>query len=70
MKLTDAVGFGVALSFGLWWILLPKSVNRFYLWFHQKNPKFAHPSPLYGVRLAGLLWCGLVAVVMWAVFAR
>ena len=53
---------GVAIGFGLWWIVFPDSVVRFYTWFH--GGKVALPRRT-GVRAAGMFW---VLLVLLAVF--
>jgi hypothetical protein len=47
-------------SFGLWWLIAPVSVIRFYNWFHgglSRQPK------TMGVRIAGLGWIILVLTI-------
>jgi hypothetical protein len=58
MSLGD-YGFGAALAFGVWWIVFPRSVIRFYTWFHRG--RVAMPRPI-GVRLAGFLWVALIVL--------
>ena len=65
MKLSDYIGFGVFLGWGLWWLVFPNSAIRFYTRFHSGKVRL--PRPL-GVRLAGALW--IVLVIMLAVFAK
>jgi hypothetical protein len=62
---SDLLGFGLFLTFGLWWLLLPGSVIRFYAWFHGRS--VALPSP-GGVRLLGAIWCAVVLAITY--FAR
>ena len=52
-------------SFGLWWLLFPASVIRFYTWLHRG--KFIALRPI-GVRLVGAIWILLVVAGYWAVF--
>jgi hypothetical protein len=66
---SDAIGFLLFSSWGLWWLVAPESVIRFYAWFHQfqvshhrKLRPFAAPKPI-GIRIAGLLWLALIVVV-------
>ena len=61
MKLSDYIGFGIFLGWGLWWVVFPNSVIRFYTWFHPGGVKV--PRAL-GVRLVGALWIVLVLLVM------
>jgi hypothetical protein len=67
VKLDDCIGFGVVFAFGLWWVLFPESVIRFYSWFHRRRP----PIPgTRGVRLAGAIWLVLLIVVTIASLPR
>ena len=50
----------VAALFGVWWLAFPRSVIAFYTWFHRDRARMPDPS---GVRLAGLIWLGCVAVL-------
>ena len=56
----DILGFLFFTAFGLWWLLIPNSVIRFYNWFH--GGKIRMPGPI-GVRVVGALWVALVVVV-------
>jgi hypothetical protein len=58
----DVLGFGAAALFGIWWVLLPESVLRFYRWFHRGKAKLPGPG---GVRLSGAVWLLVVAAVFW-----
>ena len=61
MKLIDYLGFGVFVGLGVWWLVFPRSVIRFYTWFH----KGAVTMPgTFGIRLLGGLWIALVSVFM------
>lgn len=62
MSLSDALGFAMSAGFGLWWLLFPRSVQRFYHWFHRGK---ANTGGLRGIRISGALWLLLVAVIMW-----
>jgi len=66
MTLGDYVGFGLTVGFGLWWVLFPNSVVRFYAWFHsgRVEPKASQ------VRAAGACWIALVLVVTMLTFKR
>ena len=59
----DTVGWIASMGFGLWWVAFPRSVIRFYSWFHRGRTSM--PSRPSGVRLAGALWVTLVVVVWW-----
>ena len=67
MAASDVVGSIVALSFGLWLVLFPRSVVRFYTWFHRGKVRL--PGILV-MRLIGAGWIALVLGVLWDVFAR
>jgi hypothetical protein len=67
MKASDAVGSVLVLSFGIWWVLFPASVLRFYTWFHRGEVTLPAPS---GVRLAGAVCLTLVGAVLLLAFAR
>ena len=60
MVMSDVIGLGLALSFGLWWLAFPQSVMRFYTWFHRG--RVVMPQSI-GIRVAGLAWIVLVLVV-------
>src|SRR5439155_15787317 len=64
-EMSDYIGFGIFLGWGLWWLVFPNSAIRFYTRFHSGKVRL--PRPL-GVRLAGALW--IVLVIMLAVFAK
>lgn len=57
MKPDDYIGLIVFVGFGLWWVLLPNSVIRFYEWFHRRT---ILPPKRSVVRIIGLLWIALV----------
>ena len=67
MKLSDYIGFGVALVFGIWLLVFPRSVIGFYTWFHKGGVKMPGTS---GVRLSGVLWVALVAIVLITFLAK
>ena len=67
MAVSDVIGFAAAFGFGLWCLLLPHTVIRFYTWFHRG--KVSMP-PQRGVRLAGAMWLTLVAAVLSTFLAR
>ena len=54
---SDALALALFVSFGLWWVVAPLSVIRFYNWFHGGLRR--QPKPI-AVRLIGLLWVALV----------
>ncbi|MGA3371375.1 MAG: hypothetical protein ABSC48_06385 [Terracidiphilus sp.] len=67
MSASDIVGCSLFSSFGLWWFVAPKSVIRFYTWFHRgqiaklaKAGKYiGEPAPAM-IRVLGLIWIVLV----------
>ena len=67
MKPGDYLGFGVAFGFGLWWLVFPKSVVRFYTRFHRGEVKIPNTT---GVRLVGALWIILMFIVMLTSFGK
>ena len=66
MRTSDYLSFAAALSFGLWWLIAPRSVIVFHTWFHRRTVRA--PKPI-GVRVAGALWLVLVLVVAF-IFSR
>ncbi len=64
MEREDYIGLAICVGFGLWWVLLPNSVIKFYTWFHGGRV----PLPKqFVIRPAGGLWIALVlAVTMFA----
>ncbi len=58
----DAVGLTLFAGFGLWWVLAPTSVIRFYA---RLRGSYMAPATPRGVRLAGVVWCLLVIVIVW-----
>ena len=61
MKTEDYFGLTAFVGFGLWWLLFPNAVIRFYEWFHGR--KMSTPKPL-AVRIVGVLWITLVLTVV------
>jgi hypothetical protein len=61
METSDYFGFGVALAFGIWFLMFPRSVISFYIWFHRGSVKL---PGTFGVRLSGILWIALVTTVL------
>lgn len=62
LAVSDTWGFGLVMSFGMWWVVLPSSVIRFYTWFHRGKVSMPRPG---AVRCIGGLWILLVLVVYW-----
>jgi hypothetical protein len=50
MNPSDIGAIALFGGFGLWWVLLPDSVVRFYRWFHRGQVKM--PTPL-AIRFIG-----------------
>ena len=67
MPISDVIGFVLFASFGLWLLLMPRSVVRFYTWFHRGRYT---ASTLRGYRVIGALWIVLMIVVAWITFWR
>ena len=61
MSNSDIVGFVLFSSFGLWWIIAPQSVIRFYTWFHRGKLS-PMPTPTV-IRIIGLLVVVLVVCI-------
>jgi hypothetical protein len=64
MNLSDAAGFVLYVSFGIWWLLFPNSVIHLCTWLLRgKVPSL---KPL-AVRLIGLAWIVLFCVVIFSI---
>ena len=61
MNASDVAGVALFGGFGLWWVLLPDSVVRFYSWFHRGRVKM--PTAL-AIRFIGIGWLILFASIM------
>jgi hypothetical protein len=65
MNLVDLTAQSIFVLFGLWWLFFPRSVTRFYTSFHQRYG-FNRPLPRpLTIRIVGLAWLLLLAVVSW-----
>ena len=64
---SDVVGAGLFIVFGLWWLVLPRSVVRFYAWFHRG--RWREPR-IPAVRVLGALWIVLVILMEWSALGR
>jgi hypothetical protein len=62
MKLEEILGGAPFFAFGLWWLLAPRSVIRFYARFH-KSHNIVLPKES-AVRVAGALWLALLIVLL------
>ena len=67
MKPADVIGFAAVVSIGLWLLVFPESVIRFYAWFHHGRTALPRPR---GVRIGGAIWLVLAAFVWWNAFLR
>jgi hypothetical protein len=56
-----ALGMLLGGGFALWWILFPRSVIRFYTWFHRGRPELPSPKVIRWIGVGCLL---LVSYVM------
>ena len=59
---SDIAGLIAFAAFGLWWIAFPRSVIRFYSWFHRGRIRLPRAAV---VRVAGALYVTLLIVVWW-----
>jgi hypothetical protein len=66
VKSSDYAGIAMFGGFGLWWVLFPKSVIRFYTWFHRGRISLAGTRE-WMIRLIGGL---VIALVLATYFAR
>ena len=66
MKISDYIGSGVCIGLGVWWILFPASVIKFYMWFHRGRVKMAPES---GIRLIGVGWVALIVIIEYMKFS-
>jgi hypothetical protein len=60
MKHDDYIGLVPYVGFGLWWVLFPNSVIKFYTWFGRRRVSLPKQS---AVRVLGVLWIALVLAV-------
>jgi hypothetical protein len=71
MAMSDLLGTVAFSSFGLWWVIAPHSVIRFYSWFlaaaTKRVPHGWPPRPM-AIRVAGALW--VIVVVTTTFFMR
>jgi uncharacterized membrane protein YvlD (DUF360 family) len=56
------------VALGVWWIVFPGSVIRFYTWFHRG--RVAMPASTLGIRLAGAFWVVLVVSLLITALAK
>jgi len=59
---TAWIGFALAIAFGLWWLLTPLSVLRFYSRLAKRDLTAAKPL---AVRLVGFCWIVMLVAVFW-----
>jgi hypothetical protein len=67
MSASDAIGSAAVLSFGLWWLVFPGSVIRFYALFDRGHVTLPRSR---GVRLAGALWLAIAGAIVWSTVRR
>ena len=65
LTLSDVIGFVAFGGFGVWWLLYPSAVRRFYTWFHRGR---ARPPSDRSIRVVGAAWLSLLILVFWRVF--
>jgi hypothetical protein len=63
MRYSDVIALVLLISFGIWWVCAPRSVIRFYSWFHGGKVRVAKPNGIRIIRISGLLWIALVIIV-------
>lgn len=61
MKIDDIICLAFFMSFGVWWLIYPRSVIDFYIWFHKGTIIIPNPK---GIRYAGCIWILLLLIVM------
>lgn len=64
MTIHDFIFLVVFVGFGLWWLLFPYSVSRFYKRVHNGKVKMGTPIM---IRLIGLVW---VVLMLWLKYFR
>ena len=62
MQVSDAIGSTAVLAFGLWWLIFPASVIRFYSHFGRWGATMPGPT---GVRIAGAAWLVFASFILW-----
>ncbi len=68
MTTGNIIGMTASTFFGLWFLIAPRSVLRFYVWFHNKRD--FKSINLMLARFGGLLWTILMLYVIWEVVHR
>ena len=63
MHTSDWIGTLALSAFGLWWVVWPNSVIRFYSKFHADGVTL--PRTTVGIRIGGALWILLVGIIVW-----
>lgn len=58
--MNDVLGLLLFVGFGVWWLLFPKSVIKFYGWFHRSKVKL--PTAAI-IRILGIIWIVLVITI-------
>jgi hypothetical protein len=60
MDLQTIASYIIGGGFGLWWTFFPKSVIKFYFWFHNGRVKM--PKPIV-IRVIGIFWTFFFIVI-------
>jgi succinate-acetate transporter protein len=61
MTTGDFLGLALFGGFGLWWLVFPESVIRFYTWFHGRRSRLPRPV---AIRVMGAAWFVFVTAVV------
>ena len=70
LLISDIIMIIVTISFGMWFLIFPKSVIRFYTWFfHMCNYEFPAHEPIK-IRMAGLIWIVFISVIFITIFLK
>jgi hypothetical protein len=67
MKTGDYYGFGALFLWGLWFVVFPGSVIKFYTQLHRGTVKMPREG---GVRLAGGIWLFIVTAVLFDILHK
>ena len=59
MTLSNLIGLSFSCTFASWWLLFPKSVNRFYGWYTKSDWKYTETE----IRNAGALLLLIITVI-------
>lgn len=71
MKTSDVISLTAFASFGIWMLLAPRSVIRFYAWFPTGTMRKAPMPRTLTIRIIGLAWSILVvSASLWQIAHR